>query len=65
MTNVAIVGITPNQMYDMTPRELENYVNGQIKRMEIEHDMFITNAWLGAGLERQKRIPKQIGRAHV
>lgn len=51
-------GIKPNEFYDMTPREIENYVNGQIKRIELEYEMIITNAWLGAGLERQKRIPR-------
>lgn len=58
MEQVAMVGIKPNEFYDMTPREIENYVNGQIKRIELEYEMSITNAWLGAGLERQKRIPR-------
>ena len=45
-------------MYEMTPREIENYVNGQIRRLELEQEISITNAWLSAGLERQKRIPR-------
>lgn len=57
MTNVAVVGIKPIEFYEMTPREIENYVTGQMKRIEMEYEMSITNAWLGAGLERQKRMP--------
>jgi hypothetical protein len=58
MEHVAFIGIKPNEFYEMTPREIENYANGQIKRIEIEQDMLVTNAWLSAGLERQKRLPK-------
>jgi hypothetical protein len=58
MESVALVGIKPSEMYEMTPREIENYVNGQIRRLELEQEISITNAWLSAGLERQKRIPR-------
>jgi hypothetical protein len=58
MEHVALVGIKPMEFYEMTPREIENYVNGQIRRIEIDHEMSITNAWLSVVLERQKRLPK-------
>lgn len=53
-----MVGVKPIEFYEMTPREIENYVNGQLRRIELDHEMSVTNAWLSAGLERQKRLPK-------
>lgn len=58
MEHVAMVGVKPIEFYEMTPREIENYVNGQLRRIELDHEMSVTNAWLSAGLERQKRLPK-------
>jgi hypothetical protein len=58
MEHLAFVGIKPSEMYDMTPLEIENYANGRIRRYEMEYEIAITNAWLSAGLERQKRLPR-------
>lgn len=56
--NSAVVGLKPFEFWELTPVELENYVQGRIYYMEVENDRSITNAWLSAGLERQKRLPK-------
>lgn len=48
----------PHEFWELTPIELENYFAGRIEYIEIENDRSITNAWLSAGLERQKRLPK-------
>lgn len=48
----------PQEFWDLTPIELENYISGSIHRFEIENDRSITNAWLTVGLDRQKRLPE-------
>lgn len=53
-----MAGIKPNEFWEITPRELSNYVQGFVIKSEMENDRAILNAWLGAGLHRQKRLPK-------
>ena len=53
-----MAGIKPNEFWELTPRELKNYIEGFIVKSEMENDRAILNAWLGAGLHRQKRLPK-------
>lgn len=58
MENAAHAGISINDFWGMTPRELEIYIDAYVENLKLNHERMITYAYMGAYLQRAKRMPR-------
>jgi len=55
---VTYLGLTPLELLNFTPSELNTAIEGYKVRRQIADNDITTNAWLTAAFSRQKRLQK-------
>jgi hypothetical protein len=51
-------GVRPGEVWTLTPAEVDAAVQAESARLEHQRRLGLTQAWVNAALQRQKRLPR-------
>lgn len=57
MKNAAHAGISISDFWNMTPAEINIYIDAFLERKQADYDESLSIAYFGASLQRVKRMP--------